>query len=630
MAYSKINNTQNKDINYLNKNYNQLKQNLVEFTRTYFPDNFNDFSESNPGMIFLEMASYVGDVLSFYIDTQIQETFIESAQEKTNLLALAYNLGYKPSITNASTTEVDLFMEIPAKGTSPYLPDFDYALTIRKNSNFKTVGGESAITFTLENDVNFSISSSLDPLETIIHQTDSGGNPEYYLLKKKGKVISGTAKTKTFEIGNSQRFLTLEIADKNIIKIESIIDSDGNQYTEVPYLAQETVFEEVNNDTSNTPALSQYSSDTPYLLKLKKVPKRFVSRFLANNTLQIQFGAGNTSNTDEDIIPNPDNIGLGIKDGRSLLDFAFDPSNFLYTKTYGETPKNTTLTVTYLVGGGVTSNVDSNLITRKNTILTLDNAGGLDSGIKNTVIESIAVNNPEAATGGGPGDTIEDIRLNSIASAASQLRTVSKEDYIIRTLNLPPKLGRVAKACIIKDDQISALTSNRIENPNALNLYTLGYNSQNQLVPLNPATRQNLITYLEQFRMLTDSINIKDGFVINFSIDFDIITFKQFNNQEVILNCIDVLKDYFNIQKWQFNQPILISEVFNTIGQVPGVQNVESVSFNNKAGEALGYSKYSYDFNSATVNNIIYPSQDIGIFELKYPNSDIKGRVVKY
>ena len=630
MAYSKINNTQNKDINYLNKNYNQLKQNLVEFTRTYFPDNFNDFSESNPGMIFLEMASYVGDVLSFYIDTQIQETFIESAQEKTNLLALAYNLGYKPSITNASTTEVDLFMEIPAKGTSPYLPDFDYALTIRKNSNFKTVGGESAITFTLENDVNFSISSSLDPLETIIHQTDSGGNPEYYLLKKKGKVISGTAKTKTFEIGNSQRFLTLEIADKNIIKIESIIDSDGNQYTEVPYLAQETVFEEINNDTSNTPALSQYSSDTPYLLKLKKVPKRFVSRFLANNTLQIQFGAGNTSNTDEDIIPNPDNIGLGIKDGRSLLDFAFDPSNFLYTKTYGETPKNTTLTVTYLVGGGVTSNVDSNLITRKNTILTLDNAGGLDSGIKNTVIESIAVNNPEAATGGGPGDTIEDIRLNSIASAASQLRTVSKEDYIIRTLNLPPKLGRVAKACIIKDDQISALTSNRIENPNALNLYTLGYNSQNQLVPLNPATRQNLITYLEQFRMLTDSINIKDGFVINFSIDFDIITFKQFNNQEVILNCIDVLKDYFNIQKWQFNQPILISEVFNTIGQVPGVQNVESVSFNNKAGEALGYSKYSYDFNSATVNNIIYPSQDIGIFELKYPNSDIKGRVVKY
>ena len=613
MAYSKINNTPNKDINYLNKNYSQLKQNLVEFTKTYFPDSFNDFSESNPGMIFLEMASYVGDVLSFYIDTQIQETFIESAQEKTNLLALAYNLGYKPSVTNASTTEVDLFMEIPAKGTSPYAPDFDYALTINKNSNFKTTGGESATTFTLENDVNFSISSSLDPLETIIHQTDISGNPEYYLLKKKGKVISGTSKSKTFEIGTSQRFLTLEISDKNIIKIESIVDSDGNQYTEVPYLAQETIFEEVTNDTSNTPALSQYSSDTPYLLKLKKVPKRFVSRFLANNTLQIQFGAGITSNNDEDITPNPDNIGLGIKDGRSLLDFAFDPSNFLYTKTYGETPKNTTLTVTYIVGGGTKSNVDSNTITRKNT-----------------VIDSIAVNNPFAATGGGPGDSIEDIRLNSIASAASQLRTVSKEDYIIRTLNLPPQLGRIAKAYIIKDEQISAVTSDRISNPNSLNLYTLGYNSQNQLTPLNPATRQNLITYLEQYRMLTDSINIKNGFIINFAIEFDIVVFKSFNNQEVLLNSIDSIKNYFNIQNWQFNQPLLLSEVFNTLGQVPGVQNVEDVRFINKAGEALGYSKHSYDFSSATINNIIYPSQDIGIFELKYPNSDIKGRVVKY
>ncbi len=630
MAYSKTNNTPNKDISYLNKDYSQLKQNLVEFTKTYFPDNFNDFSESNPGMIFLEMASYVGDVLSFYIDTQIQETFIQSAQEKTNLLALAYNLGYKPSVTNASTTEVDLFMEVPAKGTSPYAPDFDYALTINKNSNFKTTGGESAITFTLENDVNFSISSSLSPLETIIHQTDGADNPEYYLLKKKGKVISGTPKTKTFEIGPSQRFLTLELSDKNIIKIESIIDSDGNSYLEVPYLAQETIFEEISNDTSNTPGLSQYSSDTPYLLKLKKVPKRFVARFLANNTLQIQFGAGITSNTDEDIIPNPDNIGLGVKDGRSLLDLAFDPSNFLFTKTYGETPKNTTLTVTYIVGGGVKSNVDSNTITRKNTVLTSDNIGGLDSGVKTTVINSIAVNNPQAATGGGPGDSIEDIRLNSISNASSQLRTVSKEDYIIRTLNLPPQLGRVAKAYIIKDDQISASTSSRISNPNSLNLYTLGYNSQNQLTPLNPATRQNLITYLEQYRMLTDSINIKNGFIINFAIEFDIVVFKNFNNQEVLLNSINSLKKYFDIQNWQFNQPILISEIFNVLGQVTGVQNVEDIRFKNKAGNALGYSKHSYDFGSATINNIIYPSQDIGIFELKYPNSDIKGRVVKY
>lgn len=632
MAYSKVNNTQGtnkKDIKYLNKNYNQFKQDLINFTKNYFPNNFNDFSESNPGMIFLELASYVGDVLSFYTDTQIQETFIESAQERSNLLALAYNLGYKPVISTPSSTNATFQIVIPSKGSGNYPPDWDYALTIKQNSTFES-GEASPTKFLLTEDVNFQVSNSLDSTEVTIYQTDGSGNPEYYLLTKKGKIISAETKTSNFTLGEAQKFLTLEISDDNIIGIESVTDSDNNQYYEVPYLAQETIFEDVLNVAANNPQLDQYSNDTPYLLRLKKVPKRFTTRFTSNNILQLQFGAGVSNGIDEEIIPNPDNVGLGVKDNISKLDLAFDPSNFLLTKAYGEVPSNTTVTVTYLVGGGVESNTPSNTITKNKSVTSVANQSNLTTSTFEAVQDSILINNPEPAIGGSAGDSVEDIRQNSIAKYSSQLRTVSKEDYIIRTLSLPPRFGKIAKAYIIKDDQITVDSNARVTNPNGLNLYTLAYDGNKNLTNLNAATRQNLITYLEEYRMLTDAINIKDAFIINIGIEFDIVTFKNFNNSIVLVDCINALKDYFNIDNWQINQPVILNEVYNVIGAVKGVQNVEHIRLTNKSGTSLGYSQYSYDFDSALIDNVLYPSMDLSIFEVKYPNTDIIGRVVKY
>ena len=638
MAYSKVNNTSGtnkKDIKYLNKNYNQFKEDLTNFTKNYFPNSFNDFSESNPGMIFLELASYVGDVLSFYSDTQIQETFIESAQEKANLLALAYNLGYKPVVSTPSSTNLDLYITVPSTGTPNYLPDYSYAITVLKNSTFSTSGGTSPVNFLLTEDVDFKTSSSLDPTEVSIYKydgtgpdVDGDGNPQNYLLKKSARVISAELKSTTFSLGEPEKFLTLEIPDNNIIGIESVIDSDGNIYNEVPYLAQETIYEEVENVEQNNPNLFSDRGNTPYLLRLKRVPKRFVTRFTSNNILQLQFGSGISSGIDEEIIPNPDNIGQGIKFNSSNLDKAFDPSNFLFTKAYGEVPSNTVLTVNYLVGGGITSNIESNVITKLTGVKLFRN--NPTNSIQTSVADSLAVNNPLPAVGGSTGDTIEDIRQNSIAASAAQLRTVSKEDYVIRTLSMPPKFGKISKAYIIKDDQISVESSARISNPNGLNLYVLATDNNNNLIPLNAAARQNLITYLEQYRMLTDSINIKDGFIINVGVEFDIVTFKNYNNDQVLLRCITALKDYFNISNWQLNQPIVLSEIFNVIGAIEGVQNVEDVRLTNKSGTALGYSQYSYDFDSALINNILYPSVDISIFEVKYPDQDIIGRIVKY
>ena len=630
MAYNKISNkTQDKDVKYLSKDYNSYKDKLIDFAEIYFPNNFNDFSEGNPGMMFLEMASYVGDVLSFYTDTQLRECFLLLAQEKENLYNLSYALGYKPKVTSAASVDLELFQLVPSINMSgEYLPDYSFTLDIEAGSTFNSTEGSR---FYTTDDVRFGFSSSFDPTVTSIYQFDSSNNPEYYLLKKKVKSISGTKKTKTFTIGNAEQFKTLSLFDKDIISIESIIDSDGNNWTEVPYLAQDTIFEQLKNNAANDPDLHQYNQQTPYLLKIRKSPKRFVTRFKQDNTLEIQFGPGSTENSDSSIIPDPNNIGLGINDGRSKLDVAYDPSNFLYTKAYGETPANTTLTITYIVGGGLNSNVNANTITETETLLS-SNKIGLNRGMLNFVKSSVAVNNPEAARGGGAGETIEEIRQNAMANFAAQQRTVTKEDYLIRTLSMPSQLGRVSKAYITQDDQLSPLTTepNRIPNPLALNLYTLGYDSNKNLTNLNQATKTNLSTYLEQFRMLTDAINIKNAFIINFSLDFEITAFKSYNNNEVILECITELKDHFNVDNWQVNQPIIISEVENLIAGVRGVQTVEKVELKNKNGASLGYSQYKYDFMGATKRGVIYPSLDPSIFELKYPNSDINGRVIIY
>ena len=631
MAYNKtINKEKDKDVKYISKDYNSYKNQLIEFTRNYFPNNFNDLSEGNPGMMFLEMASYVGDVLSFYTDTQIQENFLSLAQDQESLYNMAYAMGYKPKMTTAANVLLDISHLVPSKETGgSYEPDFDYALNIKQNSTFTSTDGGSVF-YTTE-DANFDYSSSFSPLTSSIYTYDNSNNPEYYLLTKRINAISGIRKTETFEIGDSEKFKTLSLFDSDVISIESVIDSEGNEYHEVPYLAQDTMFEKVTNNGANDPHLNQYSNETPYLLKLKKVPRRFVCRIKPKGLLELQFGAGISDKADEQIIPNPDNIGLGIKDGRSKLDIAYDPSNFLYTKAYGQAPSNTTLTVTYLVGGGLSSNVNSNTIRNVGTLLQ-NYKPNLNNNMRNFVISSISCINKEAASGGGAGDTLEDIKLNTIANFSAQQRTVTKEDYIIRTLSMPSQFGSVAKAYITQDDQISPLTTDpkRIPNPLALNLYTLGYNSSNHLVNLNEATKTNLATYLEQFRMLTDAINIKNAFVINFSIDFEITVFKNFNNQKVLLECITELQSYFNINKWQINQPIIISEVKNLIGNVLGVQTVEDVIFENVNGEELGYSKFKYDFDTATRNGVIYPSLDPSIFELKYPNTDIRGKVTTY
>jgi hypothetical protein len=617
-------------VQYLNKDFNTLKAQLINFAKIYYPNTYNDFSETSPGLMLIEMSSYVGDILSFYLDNQIQENFLQFAKQRKNLLALAYNFGYRPKVTNTASTIIDIYQIVPAiLSGGEYVPDFSYALILEEGIQVQS-NINSEVQFYIQDKIDFSKSGSYSDTEISVYSNNLN-NPNFFLLKKQAKAFSGNITTTSFTFNNPERFPTVILNDTNIIDIIDVTDSDNNKWYEVSYLAQDTIYEPTENIAQNNPTLSQYNDTVPYLLKLKKVPRRFISRFKTNNTLELQFGPGISSGADEEIIPNFDNIGLGLPYGVDKMTTAFDPSNFLYTQTYGVAPSNTVLNITYLKGGGAVSNTPSNTLTKKIAGNVSFNGGGLDPTLSNLILNSLAFDNEIAASGGGDGDTNEDLRLNTLATYPTQLRAITKEDYIIRSLSLPSKYGVVSKAYINQDLSIQNNFSTDLiatENPNAISLYILSKDINNTLSQSNLALKQNLKTYLSQYRMITDAINIKDAFIINIGINFDIITRPNFNNKLVINNCILALQNYFNTDKWQINQPIIIPNIYTLLDKIEGVQTVENIEFINKSGISNGYSQYSYDIKGATINNVLYPSLDPSIFEIKFPEIDIQGRIV--
>ena len=615
--------TKKRNITYINKDFSELRASLIDYARTYFPTTYNDFTPTSPGMMFMEMAAYVGDVLSFYMDNQIQENFLQYARQTNNLYELAYMFGYKPNVTQVASAPVDFYQQVPAVlSGSTYFPDFTYSLFIDSNAVVKSTSNTN-VSFLIEDPVDFSVSSSGDPTSVSVFSL-SGNNPTYFLLKKTRQASSATINTTTFSFGAPVPFNTVEITGEKIVGILDITDSDGNVWYEVDYLAQETVFDSIKNTNTNDPNLSQYQGDTPYLLQLQLIQRRFATRFIDSTTLQLQFGSGTTADNDAEIIPNPDNVGLGLPFGQSKLTTAFSPNNFIFTNTYGIAPSNTTLTVRYLTGGGATANVPSNDLTNIIANISFLN-NNLNSTTANTIFNSLAVTNPLAADGGGDGDSIEEIRQNASANYASQLRNVTQDDYLVRTLSMPAKYGVVAKAFI---EPTKAQSQTAGQSASILDLYVLTFDVNNKLNTASRALKQNITTYLSQYRMVNDSVNIKDAFIINIGVNFDIIILPNFNSNEVLSKCILALQDFFAISKWAINEPIVLRDLYILLDAIEGVQTVKTVNIVNLVGENLGYSPYAYDMTGATISNVVYPSLDPSIFEVKYPNTDIQGRVV--
>jgi hypothetical protein len=604
---------QDRDIKYVNKDFSDYRSQLIEYAKNYFPDSYNDFSPSSPGMMFIEMAAYVGDVLSFYQDTQLQETYLQYAKNPANLYNLAYMMGYRPKTTTAAEVDVEVTQLVDAVGGQP---DWTQALVIGPNTRLKSTS-IGQVNFLIDKQIDFSFSSSYDPTTISIDSLDAFQQPNQFLLTKTAKAFSGEVKTTTEVVTTVEKFKTITIDDTNIIGILSIKDSNNNDWYEVPFLGQDTIF----TDTVNTSPTDK--GQVPYNLALQRVPRRFTTRFTSTGQLQVQFGAGIAGQDDSIITPDPTNVGFGSNQGISRIDYAFDPSNFLSTKSYGLAPSNTTLTIRYLVGGGISANIPANTLTTVVGLGTVTIPGG-GSDKRST----LTFNNLQTADGGRDGDTVEELRQNTLRAFNEQDRAVTLQDYTVRALSLPAKYGSIAKVYIIQDQLSNPnLTTDSIvdSNPLSLSMYTLSYdNNKNLRIPTD-SLKNNLRTYLSNYMLLTDAINIKDAFIINIEVTFDIIVRPNYQGRDVLLNCTNRLKDYFDVTKWSINQPINLSSIYTLLDQEKGVQTVQRVQVTNKAGGA--YSEYAYDIQGATKNNIIYPSYDPMIFEVKFPNTDIKGRI---
>ena len=608
----------NRNINYINKDFAEYRNQLINYSQTYFPTTYTDFTATSPGMMFMEQAAYVGDVLSFYLDNQIQENYLQYARQQTNLYDLAYMYGYKPKATGLATVTVDLYQQVPRKLVGGIAePDYEYAIYFNPGTQVSTTSGK-LVTFTIEDGVDFTVSSSDNPTEVTVAQVSSG-IPDYYLLKKSARAFSGIISSTEFAFGAPLEFSTVNLNSPNIAAIQDITDSDGGKWYEVDYLGQDLVFDSIRNTNTNDPN-TYLDTDAPYLLQTKSVQNRFATRFLSPSTLQLQFGAGSPATVTENVIPNPFNVGLGLPYGQSKLTTAYSPTNFIFTNTYGNSPTNTTLTVRYLTGGGVTSNIPANSLTsvNKSSIQFLN--GGLNAITSQYVFDSVAANNLFAASGGQDGDTIEELRQNSISQFSTQMRNVTQDDYLVRSLSMPGKFGVISKAFTQKP------TAN--DSSTTLDIYVLSQDNNLKLTNASVALKNNLKKYLGEYRMIGDTLSIKDAFILNFAIDFEIITYPNFNNNQVLQRCIVALQQYFQINKWQINQPIITNDLYVLLDTIDGVQTTKQINFTNKAGTSQNYSEWAYDMNGANQNGTIFPSLDPSIFELKFPNTDITGRVV--
>lgn len=646
-----------KDIRYINRDFTQLKESLINFSKTYFPNTYKDFSSASPGMMFIEMASYVGDVLSYYTDYAFKEGLLQSSTERKNIISLARYLGYYTKASRASTGPLDLYQLCPTiiDESGDYVPDPNYMLIIRENSQFSANNGSY---YVLNQHIDFSVSTSLSPRTDTVYSRNADGTPEFFLLKKQGTISAGQVFTKQVPINDPSEFYKIYLDEENVLGIVDVIDSDGNKWYEVDYLAQELVPIAVPNDISYEGSLTQYRDSVPYILHYLRTSRRFITLVDENNLTHLEFGAGVDGISDEIVTFDPNLIGIGLTN-MERVNIPLDPNNFLKKESYGIAPHNTTLTIRYLIGGGLKSNCVANDVKNVVSADFENSSDGLlpeEASLLSTVKNSLAVTNPEPCTGGKDAETNEEIKLNAIANFSSQNRTVTQNDYLVRIYSLPSKYGSIAKAQVITNSNLEvginkillgtvnnnneAIVINNninnyfrkisydISNPFSINVYILSYDNNKKLTNPNTALITNLITYLKQSRLMTDGVNIIDGYVVNIGVNFTISVFKGYNKKDVLLNCINAVKDFFNIDNWNFSQTINLSQLQLEIAKIDGVQSVVDLEIINKTSLDGNYSNVEYDIKNSTRNGIIYPSVDPSIFEIKYPDSDIKGSFI--
>jgi len=602
--------TKKRAIRYLNRDFESFKRDLIEHLRIYFPDTVQDFQESSQGMALTEMSAFIGDNLSFYLDKKFDESFIATAREKKNLFKHAKQNGWKPFGKSAACGVLDAYLKVPASSSlGKTIPDMRYAGIVRKSAKLKSNAGESYETLL---DIDFSTVDQNNPAFIQVSETDVvTEEPLSYVLKKSEvDVKAGETTTATFSVGSYKSFRKITIQEDDVTEIQSVVDSEGNQWYEVDYLAQDTVFDGV-------PSTGDGADEVPYIMKLRSVPYRFISEYdIDTNRMSLIFGTGDAEVFDGELIPDLGDLSLPLYGKDTFTDFSLDPQNFLKTRTLGLAPVNTTLTVKYRAGGGAITNAGAGEVASVASSFFDIGDSTLSTSTARDVGNSFSVQNPKPIQGGRDELDIEELRHLISANFSAQSRMVTPEDFIARTLSMPPRFGSIFRA-----------TANAgAVNKNGVELVILSRDSNGYVTTAPQDLKENLKKYLSRFRMLTDAIEILDGDIINIAAHFDVLTIPDFVKSEVVANCLEVLKKHFTIAKVQINQPINLTTINTLLGSVPGVLSLIDFKVIGRVGnfDSRSYSSTSYNIKENTQNGIIYCKNN-SIFEIKYLAKDISG-----
>lgn len=595
---------------YVSKDFDSYRSDLLRYARTYFGDKIQDFSEASLGGLLLDMAATVSDSMAFYLDHQFRELSWSTAVENENVTRMIREAGVKARGASPATVAVSMFIEVPSKLVSgKYVPDESALPKILQNTKLISTNG---IIFTTAEDIDFAEKNRLGELRAsyVIGNTDASGNSTTFVMKRNVTCISGDIATETFTISSDPLpFFSINLSNSSISEILSVKDSDLNEYYEVQNLSQDTVFR-------TFPNMSSDSEEVPRSIEVIPAPRRFIHNVdPVNKTSSLQFGSGNSLTTQDDAIPDPETLALPLYGTTTLSRFSIDPNALLQTKTLGILPRSTTLSVTYRYGGGINHNVASKTI-RGIAGLQMEFPDECSSAVASTVRASFDVRNDQPAAGGDSAPTIEDLRAQIPAARSQQDRIVTKEDLIARVYTLPSKLGRVYRAAIRPNP----------DNPLASQLFICSKDRNGSLTISPDSLKKNLRTYLNEFRLISDAVDILDARVINFRVKFTIFVNPNSNKSTTLQTVIARLTTILTVDKFQIDQPILLSDLQNVIINTQGVLTLVDLKMESLSGNIQDrvYSNVTHNVKQYTKRGVLYGPPG-SIFELRYPQYDIMG-----
>lgn len=588
-------------ISYTSRDFQTIKTDLINYAKVYYPETYKDFNEASFGSLMFDLVAYVGDILSFYVDYQSNESFLETAIEPNNILKLANQMGYRFRGAPSSTGMCAFYVIVPAT-VAGGSPNSNLIPILKKGTILSSDGGAA---FILNTDVDFSSANT----EIKVAALNSNNSVISYVMKAYGEVISGEFRAENIDVGDYEKFLRLRMNDENISEILSVKDADGNEYYEVEYLSQDTVFVPIPNSGYD-------SGSVPNLLKQKTVPRRFIVEQDLDGNTYLQFGYGSETQLISSSFPEPDQSVLELLGQNYFADKSYDPSVIFKTDKFGIVPSNTTLSVNYRVNNVDNVNAAVGSVTKVVQPIVEFPKSSYTNQEASALISAFEVNNEEPIVGFTELPTTDEIKTRAIDAFASQNRAVTRQDYINLIYRMPAKFGSVKRANIVQD------TNSFKRN---LNLYVISEDVNGNLTNSSVSLKKNVKEWLNNYKMVNDTVDVLDATIVNIQINFVVLIEINKAPASILNQCLVALRNKYTA-KSNLGEPFYISDIYKTLNLVDGVIDTTSVKIARKIGANYSQAEFSIEENTSKDGRYINVPDNV-ILEIKDLDADIVGAV---